>query len=139
MSLEENKALVRRFIEEVQNQHKLAAIDELFSPEFVDHSASSELKGTEGTKVFFTMMFAAFPDMHFTVVQQIAEGDQVMTHKTFHGTHQGSFMGIPASGKHVSIDTMDVLAIHDGKITDHWTVADMLSMLQQIGAVSAPG
>jgi steroid delta-isomerase-like uncharacterized protein len=138
MSLEENKALVRRFIKEVQNQHKLAAIDELFSLEFVDHSAPSGQNGVEGAKGFFKMMFAAFPDMHITILQQIAEGDQVMTYKTFHGTHQGTFMGIPASGKQVSIDSMDVLTIHDGKITDHWTVADFLSLLQQIGAVTTP-
>jgi predicted ester cyclase len=81
------------------------------------------------------MMFAAFPDMHFTILQQIAEGDQVMTYKSFHGTHQGTFMGIPASGKQVSFEVMDILTIHQGKITDHWTVADFLSMLQQIGAV----
>ncbi len=138
MSLQENKALVCRFVEEVQNQHNLAAIDELFSPGFVDHSASSGLNGIEGTKLFFTMMFAAFPDMHFTILQQLAEGDRVMTHKTFHGTHQGTFMGNPASGKQVSIEVIDILTIHEGKITDHWTVADFLSMLQQIGAVTAP-
>ncbi len=138
MSLGDNKALVRRFIQEVQNQHNLAAIDELYSPDFVDHSASPGQNGIEGTKEFFTMMFAAFPDMHFAILQQVAEGDQVMTHKTFHGTHQGTFLGIPASGKQVSVEVMDILTIRAGKITDHWTVADFLSMLQQIGAVPAP-
>jgi steroid delta-isomerase-like uncharacterized protein len=138
MSSDENKAIVHRFIEEVQNQHNLAAIDELFSPDFVDHSASAGMNGIEGTKAFFTMMFAAFPDMHFTILQQIAEGDQVMTYKIFKGTHQGTFMGMPASGKQVSIQVMDILTIQAGKITDHWTVGDFLSMLQQIGAVTAP-
>ena len=138
MSLQENKALVHRFVEKVQNQHNLAEIDELFSPNFVDHSGSTNLSGIEGTKMFFTMIFTAFPDMHFTILKQIAEGDQVMTYKVFHGTHQGIFMGIPPTGNQVSFEVMDILTIHEGKITDHWTVADNLGMMQQIGAVTTP-
>jgi len=139
MSLQENKALVRRFVEEVQNQHNLAALDELFSPDFVDHSGMTSPPNLEGTKGFFTMMFAAFPDMRFTIRQQLAEGDKVMTHKTFQGTHQGPFMGIPATGKQVAFDVIDILTVADGKITEHWTVGDMLSLMQQLGAVPTPG
>jgi steroid delta-isomerase-like uncharacterized protein len=139
MSLDENKTLVRRFVEEVQNQHNLDAIDELFSPAFVDHSGTAGLPGIEGTKAFFHMMITTFPDMHFTIQQQLAESDQVLTHKTFHGTHQGEFMGIPGTGKQVSFDVMDILTVRDGKITDHWTVGDFLGMLQQLGAIPNPG
>ena len=139
MSLAENKALVRRFIEVVQNQHNLAAIDELYSPDFVDHSGNADLHGIEGAKAFFGMMFAAFPDMHFKIRMQLAEGDQVMTYKTFHGTQQGPFMGIPPTGKQVAVDVIDILTIKDGKIAEHWTVSDMLSMLQQLGVIPAPG
>ena len=103
MSLEQNKALVRRFVEEVQCQHNLAALDELFSHDFVDHSGMTNPPTLEGSRQFFSMMFAAFPDMRFTIRQQIAEGDKVLTHKTFHGTHRGPFMGIPATGKEVVI------------------------------------
>ena len=85
MSLEENKALVRRFVEEVQCQHNLAALDELFSPDFVDHSGMTNPPTLEGSRQFFSMMFAAFPDMRFIIRQQIAEGDKVLTHKTLHG------------------------------------------------------
>jgi steroid delta-isomerase-like uncharacterized protein len=138
MSLQENKALVRRFVEKVQNQHNLAEIDELYSPNFVDHSGSSNPPGIEGVKAFFTMMFTAFPDMHFIIRQQLAEGDQVATHKTFFGTHLGTFMGIPPTGKQVSVEAMDILTIREGKITDHWSVGDFLSMLQQLGVVPAP-
>lgn len=74
MSIQENKALVRRFVEEVQNQHNLAVIDELLSPDFVDRSGMSNLPGPAGVRGFFTMMFAAFPDMRFTICQQLAEG-----------------------------------------------------------------
>ena len=138
MSLQENKALVRRFVEEVQCQHNLAALDELFSPDFVDHSGTTNPPTLEGSRQFFSMMFAAFPDMRFTIRQQIAEGDKVLTHKTFHGTHRGPFMGIPATGKEVSFDVMDIFTVTDGKITEHWTVGDMLSMMQQLGVVPGP-
>ena len=138
MSIQENKALVCRFIEKVQNQHNLAEIDALYSPNFIDHSGPVNPQGIEGLKMFFTMMFTAFPDMHFTILKQIAEGDQVMTYKVFHGTHQGIFMGIPPTGNQVSVEVMDILTIHEGKITEHWTVADYLGMMQQIGAVTTP-
>ncbi len=132
MSIEENKALVRRFVEEVQCQHNLAAVDELFAPDFVDHS-SPDAVGRAAVRQFFSMMFAAFPDMGFTIQQQIAEGDKVLTYKTFHGTHLGPFNGIAPTGRAVNIDVMDILTVASGKITEHWQVADYLSMMQQLG------
>ena len=138
MSLEENKAIVLRFVDKVQCQHDLAAVDELFSADFVNHNGPPDLRGPQSVREFFTMMFAAFPDMHFTVRQQIAEGDKVLTHKTFHGTHGGPFMGIPATGTEVSVDVMDIVTVTDGRICEHWTVSDMLGMLQQLGAVPGP-
>ncbi len=138
MAIQENKTLVLRFVDEVQNQHNLAAIDALFSPDFIDHSDMTGSSGIEGTKAFFTMMFAAFPDMHFTVLQQLAEGDRVMTYKTFHGTHLGPFMGIPATGRQVTTDVIDICSVEDGKLAEHWTVTDLLSLLQQLGVVQMP-
>ncbi len=138
MSLEENKAIVLRFVDEVQCQHNLAALDKLLGADFVDYSGSPDLRGPEASRQFFTMMFAAFPDTHFTVRQQIAEGDKVLTYKTFHGTHRGPFMGIPATGKAVTIDVMDILTVRDGKIAEHWTVSDILGMLQQLGVALPP-
>jgi steroid delta-isomerase-like uncharacterized protein len=138
MSLEQNKAVVRRFVEQVQNQHNLDALDELFSPDFVDHSGMSSPPNREGTRAFFTMMFAAFPDMRFEIRQQLAEGDRVMTYKTFHGTHQGPFMGIPATGKEVTFDNIDIMTVVEGRITEHWTVGDMLRLMQQLGVVPPP-
>jgi steroid delta-isomerase-like uncharacterized protein len=135
MSLEENKALVHRFVEEVQNQHSLAALEELFSPDFVDHSGNTSPPTLEGTKAFFAMMFTAFPDMRFEIRLQVAEGDKVVTCKTFHGTHQGPFMGIPATGKEVAFDNIDIMTVTEGKITEHWTVGDMLRLMQQLGVV----
>ncbi len=138
MSLQENKAVVRRFVEEVQCRHNLAALDELFSPDFVDHSGMTNPPTLEGSRQFFTMMFAAFPDMRFAIRQQIAEGDKVLTYKTLQGTQLGPFMGIPATGKAVAVDVMDIFTVTGGKITEHWTVGDMLRMMQQLGVVPGP-
>ena len=138
MSLEENKTVVRRFVEEMQNQHNLDLIDELFSPNFVDYSGRTPPPSFEKLKPFFAFMFSAFPDLHFTIQQQLAEGDQVMTYKIFHGTHLGDFMGIPPTGKQVVFDNIDIFTVKDGKLTEHWTVGDMLSLMQQLGAIPAP-
>jgi steroid delta-isomerase-like uncharacterized protein len=138
MSLEENKAVVRRFVEEMQNQHNLDLIDELFSPDFIDYSGRAEPPTIEGVKSFFAYMFSVFPDMRFTISQQLAEGDRVMTLKTFYGTHQGEFMGIPPTGKQVAFDNIDIFTVIDGKITGHWAVGDHLTMMQQLGVIPAP-
>lgn len=138
MSLQKNKVTVLRFVEQVQNQHNLAAIDELFSPNFVDHSGLSAPPTIEGTKNLMAMMFAAFPDMHMEVHIQLAEGDRVVTYKSLHGTHLGSFMGIPATGKKVAFDIIDIIRIQEDRISEHWTVGDMLGLMQQLGVVSAP-
>lgn len=133
MSLDENKAIVLRFVEEVQNQHNLGLLDELISPDFVDHNERASPPNREGMKNFFTMVFTAFPDARFTVKQQLAECDKVMTHKTFHGTHSGPFMGMPATGKVVAFDVIDVFTIAAGKIVEHWAVADELGLMRQLG------
>jgi predicted ester cyclase len=137
MSLQENKALVRRFVEEMQNQHDLAALDEFFSPDFVDHGGMANPPNLEGAKSFFVMWFAAFPDQRFTIQRQLAEGDKVMTHKTFQATHLGPFMGIPATGKPVTFDLIDIFTVAGGMLTEHWLVADFHSLMQQLGAPPA--
>ena len=99
MSAEENKALVRRFVNEVQSRGNIDTIDELCSPEFVNHSAPPGMPSNcEGVKQVTAMFRQAFPDSYFTIEDMIAEGDKVATRKTFHGTHQGEFMGIPPTG-----------------------------------------
>ena len=139
---EQNKALVRRFVEAVQNAHDLGPLEELFSPQYVDHSGmlSPELSvGLEGVKQFFTGMFAAFPDAHVLVHDQVAEGDKVVTRKTFNGTHKGDFMGIPATNKRVEFGIIDIMRVSNGRIAEHWAVADLMSMMQQIGVIPSPG
>jgi steroid delta-isomerase-like uncharacterized protein len=139
MSTEENEAVISRFIDEVQNQHNVGALDDLFSPNFIDHSGISNPPNLDGTKQFFTMLFTAFPDIRATIQDQVAEGDKVWCRKTFHGTHQGEFMGIPPTGTAVEIDVIDIHRVVDGQIVEHWAVADMLGLMQQLGAIPAPG
>jgi steroid delta-isomerase-like uncharacterized protein len=134
MSLEENKALVRRFIEEVQSQHKLMTVDEIMDPNMIEHyGPPSSLNSVEAFKQFFAGFIAAFPDVNAVIHNQVAEGDMVVTHKTFHGTHKGEFRGIPPTGKKVAIELIDIFRISRGKLMEHWAVVDWMSVMQQLG------
>jgi steroid delta-isomerase-like uncharacterized protein len=133
---EANKALIRRLVEEVQNQHQVDAIDEFIAPSFVNYDPLPGLPGTrEGAKQLHRMLFAAFPDLQMTIHDQAAEGEKVWTRKTATGTHRGEFFGIPATGKQVSWKIIDIMTIRNGQVTEHWVVADVLSLMQQLGAV----
>ena len=139
MSTEENKALVRRFVDEVQSGGNIDAVDDLCSPEFVNHSAPPGVPSNcEGVKQVTAMFRRAFPDSYFTVEDMVAEGDKVATRKTFHGTHQGEFMGIPPTGHRVSIGLIDIVRIADGKVVEHWSLGDNLGMMRQLGAIPTP-
>jgi steroid delta-isomerase-like uncharacterized protein len=140
MSAEENKALVRRFVDEVQSAGNTDAIDEICSPEFVNHSAPPGVPSNcEGVKQLTAMFRQAFPDSYFTVEDMMAEGDKVATRKTFHGTHQDEFMGIPPTGRRVNMGLIDIVRIADGRVVEHWSMGDNLGMMQQLGVVPRPG
>jgi steroid delta-isomerase-like uncharacterized protein len=140
MSAEQNKALVRRFVEEVQSRGNIDALDEICSPEFVNHSAPPGVPSNcEGVKQLTAMFRQAFPDSYFSVEDMLAEGDKVATRKTFHGSHQGEFMGIPPTGQQVSMELIDIVRIADGRVVEHWAVGDNLGMMQQLGIVPRPG
>jgi predicted ester cyclase len=81
------------------------------------------------------MFRAAFPDGVMTIEDMIAEGDKVATRKTYRGTHQGQFLGIPPTGRHISVGLIDMMRLVDGKVVEHWNVGDDLSMLQQLGVL----
>ena len=131
---EENKALVRRLVDEVQNGHSPDKLDGLLTPDFFNHTArAGTLTNREGAKQFHRTMFSAFPDIRVTIHNQAAEGDKVWTHKSFRGTHRGEFLGVPATGKEVSWDVIDILTISGGKITEHWAVGNQGDVLRQIG------
>jgi len=136
---EENKALMRRLIEGF-NSGNLEIYDELVAPDFVDHSAPPGAPATrEAWKQKAGMFRSAFPDIHVTIEQSIAEGDLVTTHTVATGTHQGELMGIPASGKEISVRSMHIEQIVEGKIVARWEVIDLMGMMVQLGVVSPPG
>jgi predicted ester cyclase len=140
MSAEENKALVHRFVDEVQSQGNTDLIDEICSPEFVNHSTPPGLPpDREGIKIVTAMFRGAFPDSYFTVEDMIGEGDKVATRKTFHGTHEGEFMGIPPTGRRVSIGLIDIVRISGGRVVEHWSEGDNLGMMQQLGGIARQG
>jgi predicted ester cyclase len=139
MSTEDNKAAVRRFYEEVFNQKNLAGVDAFIGPNPIDHSLPPGLSGLEGTKQFIGMYLAAFPDLRVTVEDLIAEGDKVVSRCTYRGTHQGALLGIPPTGKQVTVTGIEINRFEGGKTVEHWLEADNLGMLQQLGVVPAPG
>ena len=140
MSPEDNKALVRRFVDEVQSKGNTDLVDEICSPEFVNHSAPPGLRADlEGIKILTTMFKGAFPDSYFTVEDMIAEGDKVVTRKTFHGTHEGEFMGIPPTGRRVSLGLIDIVRVSEERAMEHWSVGDDLGMMQQLGVIAQQG
>ena len=140
MTVEGNKAIVRRFVEEVQNQGNLAAVDELLAPNFVNHTAPPGVPADrEGIKQLSHMFLAAFPDGAMTIEDMIAEGDRVVTRKTFRGTHTGELMGIPPTGKQVAIGLIDIVRLVGGRAVESWHAADNLGMLQQLGVIPQLG
>ena len=138
MSTEENKALIRRFIEEVFNKKNLAAIDEFITPNHVDHTLPPFLPTTpEGTKRAIGMYLTAFPDLHLRVEDMIAEGDKVVIRFTSRGTQKKAFGGIPPTGKQVTVSSIVIARIADGKIVEQWGLDDQMGMLQQLGLIPA--
>jgi predicted ester cyclase len=148
MSTEDNKAIARRLYEEVLNTGDIAVVDELVAPNIVLHydypadipgPAENQL-GLEAIKHFVSQLRTTFPDYHFIVELQVAEGDLVVTR----GTHQGeywdrTFQDIPPTAKQVTWTETAIDRIVDGKIMENWINEDALGRLQQIGALPTPG
>jgi steroid delta-isomerase-like uncharacterized protein len=140
MSTDANKAVVRRFYEEIFNKRNLALVAELTTPEAISHESSPGLaNGPEGVRQVVNMLSSAFPDHHTTIEDMVAEGDKVAVSTTLSGTHQGGFMGLPPTGKRFSQRQYHILRVADGKIAEHWAVRDDLGMMQQLGAIPEPG
>ena len=138
MSTEQNKANDRRLIEEL-NRGNVNVYDELNVPDYVGHEASTTRQGLEANKQFVSAYLTAFPDLHFTIEEQIAEGDKSVTRWTARGTHRGELMGIPPTGKQVTVTGITIVHWSNGKSVESWLNFDALGMLQQLGVVPAPG
>ena len=131
MSLEENKAIVRRFIE-AYNKRNLDLFDDLLAPDYFDHTSQV---GPEGLKQLMNMAFKAFPDFHETIEDIIAEGDKVWARITFTGTHSGEWLGIAPTGKKITSMMVDIFRIVNGKLVEYWDVGDRLDFFKKLGVI----
>ena len=131
MSLEENKAIVRRFVE-AYNRRNLDLFDDLLAPDYVDHTSKV---GVEGLKQLMNMAFKAFPDLHETIEDIIAEGDKVWVRITFTGTNTGEWLGFAPTGKKVTSKNVDTYRIVNGKLAEYWNVTDASDFNRQLGII----
>jgi steroid delta-isomerase-like uncharacterized protein len=137
---EKNKALISRFWEEVFNKRNLALIDELFAPNWVYHGpAGQEVHGPNGLKQYLAVYFKAFPDLHASIEDLVAEGNKVVSRATCSGTHKGELMGMPATGKTITIMVICISRFEGDKIIEDWELVDLFGILQQLGAIPPKG
>ncbi|HWK06663.1 MAG TPA: ester cyclase [Puia sp.] len=134
--LEKNKAIVRRFNKKFIEEGNLDSFKDLIDDEFINHTAMAGVDpGPEGMiTVINNMLRTAFPDLTVTIYEQVAEGDLVTTRKAISGTHTGPFMGVPATGRPVTINVMDMVRIKNGKYYEHWGINTMQVVLAQLSA-----
>src|SRR3954447_11527690 len=138
---DEAKAVVRRNTEEAQGKGRFEVFEELFADDFVDHTPQPGTGMTPdkaGVRRLYSSIREAFPDFHAEIHSQLADGDRVTTYKTYHGTHEGPFLGVAPTHRRIHFETIDVMRVQNGKITDHWGVGNLLSLLQQIGGWTPP-
>jgi len=132
MSLEENKAIVRKAIDAI-NMHDLSLLDVLILPNYFDHLIQQ--KGLEWYKRSLIVLFKGFPDYHATIEDIIADGDKVWARITYTGTNTGEYLGLAPTGKKISYNSVTIKHIVDGKMVEGWTVNDMSDFFMQLGIV----
>lgn len=129
------KAVVRRNTEEVQGGGNFELFEELFADDFLDHTPQpGGTPDKAGARALYHRLREAFPDFHAVIHWQTADGDVVTTFKTYHGTHAGELFGIQPTGRAVAFETVDAMRVRDGKIVEHWGVANLFSLMAQLGA-----
>lgn len=134
-SSEAAKAVVRRNTEEVQGKGNFEVFEEIFADDFVDHTPQPAMTPDKaGVRGLYKAIREAFPDFRAVIHWQTAEGEIVTTFKTYHGTHRGTFLGVAPTGRKIHFETVDAMRVHNGQITEHWGVANLLSLMQQVGA-----
>ncbi len=140
MSNEQNKAIVRRYLEEVWGKGNVNVLNELADPNIADYNPlPNQAPGIEGQRQAVSMFHSAFKDLHLNVEYLIADGDKVVDHWTLSGKHTGDFLGMPATGKSFTITGTDISRLSNGKIVEVWHVEDTVGMMQQLGVMPAPG
>jgi steroid delta-isomerase-like uncharacterized protein len=141
MSSEGDEAIVRRLFEEAWSKGNLAVIDEVIAPNYVNHSplVPGLPPGSEGVKLSTQGLRNAFPDIHYTIEDMIAEGDKVVTRWIARGTHKGEFLGIPATGKEGEATGISIMRVVGAKIVESWSNIDLLGLMQRLGVLPSPG
>ena len=139
MSMEENKALVRRFEEAVWNGRDPSRVDEFFAPSHIFRAAGSPPLDREGHRQMIAHFQEAFPDGRNTSDELLADGDRVVQRWTFRGTHRGEFQGIPPTGKQVRLTGISIWRFGGSQIVESWHELDTMGLLQQLGALPVPG
>ena len=136
MSIDENKTIVRRFFDELWNAKRLDRVDEFVAQDYVDGNAMpGQASGLDGARQKWAMYFVGIPDLSATIHDLVAEADKVVVRFTAEGTHQGTLLGIPASGKHLRVSGISIYRLAAGKVVEHWEEGDRLGLLQQLGAI----
>ena len=127
------KAVVRRNTEEVQSAGHFDVFEELFADDFLDHTPQpGRTPDKAGARELYHVLRAAFPDFRAEIHWQAADGNLVTTYKTYYGTHEGEFFGIAPTGRQVHFETVDAMRVRDGKIIEHWGVANLFSLMEQL-------
>jgi steroid delta-isomerase-like uncharacterized protein len=129
---QQNKTLARRWFDDLFSRGDLAAANEILSADFVDHLPRGDERGLEELKHYVTMYRSAFPDIQDTVEEVVAEGDKVVVRWTSRGTHQGDFMGVAPTGKHVTFTGMRLFRIAENKIVESWVNIDERGLQEQL-------
>jgi len=137
MTLDEKKQVIRRFVDEVLNAGNLDVLDELVAEDFVEQLPfPGQGPGREGLRYAVGIFHQAFPDLHWTIDEQVAEGDTVVSRFTMTGTHGGPFLGIPATGKAVKVWGVVIDVVRDGIFAESRIIMDTMALMQQLGAVA---
>lgn len=136
MPAEENKAVIRRAYEELWNERNVEVVDELVAEDFFNHAAPPDRqRGRQGLKDVVRMFEGAFPDFRYEVEDVIAEDEKVAVRDIFRGTHEGDFMGIPATGNRVTMEAIHIYRLCGGRLAEHWVARDDLGMMRQLGVI----
>ena len=140
MSLEDNKEVIRAYVETIFNRKQVDRAGELVAPDYLDHAAMpGQAPGLQGAKHKWAMYLAGIPDLRVTIEELVAEGDKVAVRRFYEGTHRGELLGVPPTGNHVRIGGISIFRLAEGKIAEQWEQLDRLALMQQLGVLPAQG
>ncbi|WP_353718882.1 ester cyclase [Dyadobacter sp. 676] len=137
---EKNREIIERYFNEAWNEGKVDALDELLTPDYINHTPSvpNPPRGPAGLKPILQAIRRGFPDLHYQIRDVIATRDKVVARVVMTGTHTDTLFNIPPTGRHIEVNQINIERIVNGRIAEHWRVTDELNMMQQLGVVALP-